>query len=341
MGNKKLFTNFLKPLALFIVTGAILLLSDLDKREGYISTEENSDTSSIYKIAYIGFSNSAPVEDTENGIRDVIKELGWNEKVTVDSYNAQSDMAVVSNLIDNIQSKSYQMVISACTPTTQAVAHKVTDKPIVFCTVADPIFSGLGDSFEKHPDNITGISVMADFEGTLKMVKKILPNCKKVGSLYNPAESNSEASKVQLEKAAKALGLELVTIPVGSAGEISDATLALLTKDIDAICQIVDNLSATAYSGILKEVNKTDMPYFTFMTRPVKAGALLGVSRDYYENGRDAMKLAARIIEGESPGNIPFRLVGKTKVALNVSTQERLGLNIPDEIRKEVTEIIE
>lgn len=299
-------------------------------------TELNRD----YKIAYIGFSNSSPVEEAENGVKDVIKELGWENQVSVDSYNAQGDMTVVSNIIDNIISKPYDMVISACTPTSQAVAHKVKDRPIVFCTVADPIFSGLGESFDKHPDNITGISVMADFEGTINIIKEIIPNCKKIGSLFNPAESNSLASKIQLEKAAKAVGIELITIPISSPSEISDATLALLSKDIDAICQITDNLTATSYSGILKEVNKSQMPYFTFMSKQVESGAFFAVSRDYYENGRDAMKLAAQIIQGESPGNIPFRMVGKTSMSFNKETQKRLGLEIPESVMKQITQTI-
>lgn len=212
------------------------------------------------KIAYVGFSNSSPVDDAERGIRDVIKDLGWTKDITMDVFNAQSDMTVVSNIVDNIQAKPYDMVISACTPTSQAVAHKIKDRPVVFCTVADPVFAGLGESFEKHPNNITGISVLADFNGTIELIKEILPNCKKIGSLFNPAEANSVASKEHFEKACKEAGLELVTIPCGSAGEISDATLALLAKDIDAIAQIADNLSSTSYAGILKEVNKTNMP---------------------------------------------------------------------------------
>lgn len=292
------------------------------------------------QIAFVGFSNSSPVDDTEEGVRDLIKELGWDDVVSVDVFNAQSDMAVVSNIVDNIIAKPYDLVISACTPTSQAVAHKVNDRPVVFCTVADPVYAGLGKSFEDHPDNITGISVMADFKGTVEIIREILPNCKRLGSLFNPAEANSVASKIHLEKAVEEVGMELVTIPVGTAGEISDATIALLAKDIDAICQVTDNLTATSYSGILKEVNKTDMPYFTFMSKQVPDGAFLAVSRDYYENGKDAMRLVARILSGESPGEIPFQLVTETKVDMNSEVRDRLQLTIPEETMKRITKIV-
>lgn len=66
------------------------------------------------------------------------------------------------------------------------------------------------------------------------------------------------------------------------------------------------------------------------MTKQTEAGALLAVSRDYYENGRDAMQMAAQILNGESPGDIPFRIVGKTQITLNTTTLNRLGLTLPE-----------
>ncbi len=293
------------------------------------------------EIAFVGFSNSSPVEDAERGARDVIEELGWTEEVSLDVYNAQSDMPVVSNIVDNIIAKSYDLIISACTPTSQAVAHKIKDRPVVFCTVADPVYAGLGKSFQDHPDNITGISVLADFPGAVQTIKQIIPNCKKLGSLFNPAEANSVASRMHLQKAALAEGIELITIPISTAGEISDATLALLAKDIDAICQITDNLTATSYSGILKEVNKSAVPYFTFMSKQVEDGAFMAFSRDYYQNGREAMELAARIINGESPGDIPFQLVKKTNVWMNETARRRLGIEIPEDVAQLIDKTIE
>ncbi len=293
------------------------------------------------KIAFIGFSNSSPVEDTEKGVRDVIEELGWTEMVDVDVYNAQSDMPVVSNIVDNIIAKSYDLIISACTPTSQAVAHKIKDRPVVFCTVADPVYAGLGKSCEDHPSNITGISVLADFSGAISTIKEIIPDCKAIGSLFNPAEANSVASKMHLEKAAKTAGIELVAIPISTAGEISDATLALLAKDIDAICQITDNLTATSYSGILKEVNQSSIPYFTFMSKQVEDGAFMAFARNYYQNGKDAMHLAARIINGESPGQIPFKLVEKTEVWMNGTARKRLGIVLPVKVSQQIDKTIE
>ncbi len=284
------------------------------------------------RIAFVGFSNSAPVDEAERGVKDVIKELGWEDKVKIDVYNAQSDMTLVTNILDNVVAKSYDLIMPACTPTTQAVAHKIKDTPIVFSTVADPVFAGLGKSFTDHQENLTGISVLAKFQETLKVIRQIYPDVSKIGTLFNPAEANSEASKTHFEKAAKEMGIELITVPVGAPGELSDATTALLSKDIDVMCQIVDNLTASSYSGILKEVNKTDIPYFTFMTQPVADGALLAIATDYYENGADAMHLAAKVISGMNTRDIPMEYVGKSILSVNLKTARRLGVSIPQEI---------
>jgi len=321
--------QFIKPLVLLIAIAAVLLFTDRKNRIGNQDNTPQTSDKSQTRIAFVAFSNSSSVDDTEKGIRDVIQELGLDEQVQLDVYNAQNDMTVVSSIVDNIKAKNYDIIMPVCTPTSQAVFNKIKDRPIVFSLVADPVFAGLGSSFEQHPDNISGISVMADFELTLQLVKDILPDSKQIGSLFNPAEANSVASKLQLEKAAKNVGLELIALPISNPGEISDATLSLLSKDIDAICQIANNLTASSYAGILNEVNKTSMPYFCFMAAQANDGAFLSVSRDYYQNGRDAMHLAKQVIEGVSLADIPFRLVGKTEVVLNESTAKRIDLSIP------------
>lgn len=294
-----------------------------------------------YRIAFVGFSNSAPVDEAERGVKAVIDELGWGDVIKLDVYNAQSDMTLVSNILDNVEAKDYDLIMPACTPTTQAVAHKVKDTPVVFSTVADPVFAGLGESFTDHQENLTGISVLAKFAESLDIIHQMYPNARKIGTLFNPAEANSVASKIHMEKETEKRGMTLVTVPAGTPGELSDATTALLSKDIDVILQIIDNLTASSYSGILKEVNKSDIPYFTFQSQQVQDGALLAISTDYYENGADAMRLAAQVISGKDPGKMPFEFVGKNLLTVNLKTARRLGITIPKEILESANKVIQ
>ena len=58
-------------------------------------------------------------------------------------------------------------------------------------------------------------------------------------------------------------------------------------------------------------------------------GAVACVGLGWYEAGHAASKLAARVLRGESPQNIPFEEVAAKKVVLNHDVARKLGITFP------------
>jgi len=160
-----------------------------------------------------------------------------------------------------------------------------------------------------------------------------MPGAARIGSLFVPTEINSVFYMETFSKAAEARGLTLVTVGVSTSAEVPDAALSLIGKGIDAICQISDNLNNSAFSGIAQAARKSRTPLFGFVSAHVlNNGAALALARDYGQSGRDAANMAVRIMMGESPQNIPFALVSKTLLVINMDNAAAFDLNIPQEI---------
>jgi putative ABC transport system substrate-binding protein len=66
----------------------------------------------------------------------------------------------------------------------------------------------------------------------------------------------------------------------------------------------------------------------------MKEGAVLAISRDYYDAGVEAGLLAAKVLRGADPAKIPFSNTASMSVSLNESLVERYGLVIPEYLRK-------
>ncbi len=73
------------------------------------------------------------------------------------------------------------------------------------------------------------------------------------------------------------------------------------------------------------------MPLFTFSPSLVKSGAILGLGSDFAENGHDAGLLAAQVIRGNKPSQIPFHASKKIRRSVNLDNARRLGVKIPPE----------
>jgi putative ABC transport system substrate-binding protein len=53
------------------------------------------------------------------------------------------------------------------------------------------------------------------------------------------------------------------------------------------------------------------------------------MGRDYHEAGMQSATLAARVMRGERPGDIPFENVGKTRLVVNPGSARHIGLTLP------------
>lgn len=287
-------------------------------------------------IVEVDYNLSSTTEESQRGIFEGLKEAGLTEgeNFELKRYNAQGDVATLNSIYDVVKTLKADLVISISTPSTQVALKKINTVPVVFSNVGDPVGIGIGKSFTDHHPNFTGISVMSDFEGAISVLKQIKPGIKRIGTLYTPGESNSVEYKNRLEAEAKKSGIELETRSVSSATEVPDALLSLLSTNIEVLTQISDNLTNPCSENIVRISTENRVPCFAFVTSVARIGAIGAVARDYYQNGVDASRLAVRVLNGESPADIPFQLVSKTNLVVNLGAAARYGITFPDELLK-------
>ena len=53
---------------------------------------------------------------------------------------------------------------------------------------------------------------------------------------------------------------------------------------------------------------------------------MVAFARDYSDGGREAAFIAARIMRGENPATIPFQLVQKTTLIVNLAAARQMGI---------------
>jgi putative ABC transport system substrate-binding protein len=143
-----------------------------------------------------------------------------------------------------------------------------------------------------------------------------------------------------LKESAHAHGFEVVSVPVNSASEVADAATALASKDIDAICQIPGNLTASAFGSISQAALRERLPVFAFQSSQARDGAMLVLAQDYREAGHQGGGMAARIMLGENPRNIPLEWFSKRRVVLNADAARKVRLQLPAGLQASAEQII-
>jgi ABC-type uncharacterized transport system substrate-binding protein len=295
-----------------------------------------------WRVAMIELNRILDVEEAESGVLDGLRESGLVEGRDFEHTikDAQGDMATVSALVDAAVADHADMLITFSTPTLQAALQRAKRVPIVFNYVSDPIAAGAGVSASSHAPNVAGVYLMGAYDDMLTLLRTYLPRAHVLGTVYVPAEVNMVSQREAMTRAARSAGMELKAIAANSTSEVGEAALALVASHVDAICQLPGNLTAAAFASIAQASQRARVPIFGFQTSAARGGAVAVIARDYYDSGREAARLAARVMRGESPAGMPFVGFAETKLIVNLTAAQSMGMVSPAAIVARAEEVI-
>ena len=285
----------------------------------------------------IGLVYFAPEEAADicmKGLFDGLKEQGIEEGVNLDvrRSHAQAEIANISLLIRNYDASDVDVIVAMTTPVLTAAASAARSKPVVFTYVYDPIAAGVGKSPTDHLPHVTGVSSFPPVQDTVDTIQRLVPGVRAVGTLYN----NSEANSVKVVGVARDLfkrrGIQLQEIAITGTNEIFQAAQALTQRRVQALWVTGDNTALQGFDGIVKAARDAKLPLIINDVEFVQRGALLAVGIGWYETGKTASRVLARVLRGEQPRNIPFEEVALKKLVLNQEVAKTLGITFPPDI---------
>ena len=103
------------------------------------------------------------------------------QNLEVDLQNPQGDQATMTSIANTFASSDYDYFLAIATPPAQALAQAISDRPVVFASVTDPVAAGLVTSMEAPGGNVTGTSDQLPTGEQLALIKEIDPSVETVG----------------------------------------------------------------------------------------------------------------------------------------------------------------
>lgn len=208
--------------------------------------------------------------------------------------------------------------------------------PTVFSMVLYPQQSGFLD---KGSRPVTGSSLDLPASTALRYVRRLLPGVRRVGVLYHPEETGFLVEEAR--RAAEELGLTLVAEEVDSPATAVSALNRIL-EQVDVVWSLADRhvfTPQTTPALILASVRRR-IPFVGLSPAHVRAGAVMALSCDYADVGRQAAEIALRALGGADLSHIPVSSPRSVAVALNRRTAQHIGLEIPPDLESEAVEVV-
>ena len=302
-----------------------------------------------HKMIRIGVSkivSHAALDADEKGFETALASAGFKEgvNVTYDRQNAEGDPAKAAAIARKFAAEKVDLVHAIATPSAQAVVKVISNIPVVFSSLSNPVDAGVvpKDSAPgmKTGSNVTGVSDMWPVLLQMETYTKFVPKAKKWGTIYNPTEANSVAHVKAIRAAATALGLDLIEVTVANGKEVEQAALSLVGK-VQAITITSDNTTVANIDAIARVCNNHKIALFAGDVDSVPRGAVAAYGMDYFLIGYSAGKKAALVLKGVKPGDIPWGPVEKFSLVINQKAAKAQGVSVPADLLKKADKVLE
>lgn len=296
----------------------------------------------LYTIGVFQFNDAPTLNEVRQGFTRALEENGLKDGENVRLYfsNGNGSIPEVQRIAQEYVANRVDMIVALSTPCLQAALIATHEIPIIFSSVADPYLAGAGRSAEDHLSTVTGVCSRGPIYESLKFIKEVLPQTKRLGTLWTPAEVNSEYYLELAREGARKLGLEIEAVPIANKSQILHSAQVLINKKINAIYQISDNTINESFQDVGNVAAENSIPLFGGFLFSTRYGACAALGWDFFEMGYKTGEIAIRVKNGKSPAGIPIQYMSKVRMHLNLEAANKQGVKFPERILKSADEIL-
>ena len=295
-----------------------------------------------YAIGISKMMSHPALDAIEQGIIDHLNTT--DHQITYDLQNCNAEISTAIAIAQKFKSDKKDLVIGIATPPAQALAQVITDKPVVFGAITDPLAAGLVANYDKTEEtNIAGISDLNPLRLQLETYFRIVQP-KRLGMIYTSSEANGVAQMELARKICEDNNVTFVAAAVSNSAEVKMAAQSIIDR-IDAMYVAIDNTVVSAIPSVSEVCAKAGIPLFnTDTTSSRNIDFLMSWGFDYYTVGIETGKVVERILNGEKPkdiGAVFFEDPSQFELWFNLDVARNLGITIPNDLLESAKVLIQ
>ncbi|WP_343727630.1 ABC transporter substrate-binding protein [Burkholderia seminalis] len=275
-----------------------------------------------------------------DGVRAELKAEGYgDDKLKWEYQSAQGNTGTAAQIARKFVGDQPDVIVAIATPAAQAVVAATKSVPVVYSGVTDPVAAQLVKGWGPSGTNVTGVSDKLPLDRQVALIKRVVPNAKTVGMVYNPGEANSVVVVKALKEILAKQGMTLKEAAAPRTVDIGPAAKSLVGK-VDVIYTNTDNNVVSAYEALVKVANEAKIPLVAGDTDSVKRGGIAALGINYGDLGRQTGKVVVRILKGEKPGAIASETSSNLELFANTGAAAKQGVTLSPDLVKEAKTVI-
>ena len=144
----------------------------------------------------------------------------------------------------------------------------------------------------------------------------------------------------EMEAAAKALGLKLLSLEVRSLDDFEGAFARAKKERAQALITTTGGLINTQQRRVLDFAAKNRLPAIYHYSEFVEAGGLMSYAPNNTDLCRRAADFVDKILKGAKPADLPVEQPKKFEFIINLNAAKQIGLTIPPSVLARADRVI-
>ncbi len=267
--------------------------------------------------------------------RKGLRDLGY-----VEGQNIHLDYRYADGQADRFPALAAELVQLApdviwlhTNPAARAAKRATTTIPIVIGVSIGLVENGIVASLARPGGNLTGLELPpSEVSGKrLELLKDAVPTISRVALLVDPAWQGRAGVPSNIEREARALGIQLQSVEAGSPAAFDAAFAAMVHGNADALMIMKSALFAVNRQQLLALALRHRLPTMSFALPFAEAGSLLAYGADPREMCHRSAVFVHKILQGSKPADLPIERA-VPQLIINLKTAKQLGITISPEV---------
>jgi putative ABC transport system substrate-binding protein len=236
-----------------------------------------------------------------------------------------------------------EVLVAGGPSVTRSARVATTTIPIVMVQDPDPVGNGFVASLARPGGNITGLSNQStELNGKrLELLKEVLPRLSRVAVLGTSTEPGHGLARLETERAAKTLMVELQYFEVGGLKDLEPVFGQARFWHADAVLGLLSPVLSANRGQVATVAKRYRLPMMYQNSEAVEAGVLMSFGVSLTDLFRRAAGFVDRILKGAKPADLPVEQPTKFEFVINVKTAKAIGLIIPPSVLARADDVIQ
>jgi putative ABC transport system substrate-binding protein len=295
------------------------------------------------RIGYLGYNSAAAEAALLDAFRGALRERGYVEgRNTVIEYRfAGGRFDRLPELAAELVRLRVDIIVTFGSPAVRAVMQASPTIPVVMAASADAVATGLVASLARPGGNVTGTTILSPEVAVkrLNLLKEAMPRIVRVAVLLRAGNPANSAVNAALGRAYGQGKLALQEFVVHGPDEFDTAFADMARARIDAALITDDPMLNFSTKPLADAALREKLPSM-YSPAFADAGGLIG-----YGGSRPGWTRAAdfvdRIVKGAKPAELPVEQTSTFELVVNLRTAKALGIELPQSILLQATQVIE